>query len=183
MGWAQIPVPESGVSGSNIEPAGWITGTPTLNGTVKGIADCASLFRLSPPTLLEMFEIVSYSIAFTASLTSGTTFATAPAISGQLTFLVNDDIRQIVDIGPLTSVLRSDSVVAWANGAFVGDLVNPIRMGARERLNLQLGLMSDQAAAGYAAYIGAQINPSQVVQGYPSSISYNVIELPGARRL
>lgn len=167
-----IPVP--GISGAS-------PGYPPVNGN----ATCRNLFSSSPPTLLEVYEIYSYTISWGVAVFSGTAFPTAPEISTELAFLVNDSVRYMTT-QDVTTVRDATGLNAVGSGAWVSDLVNPIEVGARERLSLRLGLQCDlNVAANAMMVVGAQlVTPSvPATSPFPSTISYRTLAQPGARRL
>jgi hypothetical protein len=142
---------------------------------VAGVATCRNLASMSPPTLLEEFEIYSYSIGWGLA-----TPGEIPAgLDLELQLLINDRTAW-VDDEPVPASAVTPSV---ANGTFRSDLVNPIRVGARDRLTLRIGL-PQPALTSVTVVLGAQMNPAgNGISPYESTVSYNVIDLPASRRL
>lgn len=158
-------------------------GVPANIPAVQGISDCKNLLSMSPPTLLEEFQIVSYSLAYGAVLTNGGDFASPfPNITTEIALLVNDRLAYAEEI--TQGATGGAATVNWVTGSMAGDLVNPIRLGARDRLSIRLGIKSDTAASvGSNVQIGAQLDPVIGSIGVESTLSYNVIDLPASRRL
>lgn len=186
-GSSSVPVPPSQAGAVATVAAGvWSYGIPAiLGGGPTGIASCRSLFSTSPPTLLEEYELYSYSIGLGAYVqaSAGPGFTGSPNIQLELEFLVNDRAayRNLLTApaAPITAGLG-----AIFSGALTSDLVNPIRFGARNRLTLKLGLACDQDISAWIVVAGAQIdNNGQPSIPYESSIFYNVLDVPASRRL
>lgn len=151
---------------------------------VAGIADCRNLLSDSPPTMLELYELYSYSIAFGVYVANSGVFATPPAVTVELALLVSDRVAYITQ-QELQTVSAFGGIQGRASGAWVSDLVNPIRLGSRERLSLRIGLTSDSADdSGWGVTVGARYD---VTTGNPigdeSTISYNTIMQPASRQL
>lgn len=172
-------------------PAGqWARGIPTPGipskgvPAVDGVADCKNLVAASPPTLLCEFEIYSYSIEFSFQLANSGAWGSAPTLIGELALLINDRVAYSTT-EHLQTLITSVNTLAVANGSFTSDLVNPIRLGARERLGLRIGINPlEDAPLGFDILVGAQLASTiTTVVGGESTISYNVIDLPGSRRL
>lgn len=187
-GYAQLPVPPGtfdAAPGLGGTLAGqWYRGIPTpgLFGPVSGVADFKNLLSMSPPTLLERYELYSYAIGFGVLLVSGGAFAATPTISAELALLVNDRVAYTAIETMVTTELAVG--VNMATGAWSSDLVNPIRINARERLSLRVGFISDQPTTVHGLIVaGAQLDNAGTAKAYESTISYNVIDLPASRRL
>jgi hypothetical protein len=163
-------------------------GVPTQIPAVQGIADCKNLIAQSPPTLLEEFELYSYSIGF-AVLAYGPdsdAFTTPPNLTAELALLVNDRVAYITSQTAAGVAINADPAnsIYELIGSWTSDLVNPIKLGARDRLSLRVGIMADQANSELSGVIGVQLDPAtQDTIPFESTISYNVIDLPASRRL
>lgn len=165
--WARgIPVPGAGGS----IPA------------VGGIATCANLIADSPPTLLEEFQIYSYSVAWAFFLNGA---GAAPNVDVEIALLVNDRVRYQNDT-TASPVVAAGGGNYLGNGTWSSDLNNPIRVGARDRLSLQVGLLADQAYTSAHMYAAAQndyTGSADLIIAQESTISFNVLDLPASRRL
>lgn len=191
-GFAELWVPYSNISFGVFVTGQWQRGIPSRDlidaGGSSGPNDCFNLLAASPPTLLEAYEIVSFSIAWGALLMDGVpNFAPPlPIIAVEMALLVNDRVRYSSQSqGNQTIQLTNPSSNCGVNGTFDGDLVNPIRVGARDRLSLRMGVSPNPAPAeGIQICVGCQLNqnlsPAAITE---STISYNVIDLPASRRL
>lgn len=149
---------------------------------VGGQPDCTNLIAGSPPTLLEEYSFYAFSIAWQIFLSNGAAYGTAPVITAEIALLVNDRVEYSTTQQQVSEI---DFDGATALGTFSGDLVNPIRVGGRERLSLRVGLLSDTAAAvGGFIVVAAQSSASAGnVSGVESTLSYTTLELPARRRL
>jgi hypothetical protein len=163
----------------------WYRGIPTpgVSGgppAVGGIATCRDLLYGSPPTLLEEYELYSYSIGYTVMLSNGVAYASTPNVQGELALLVNDRVRYV---STSIATVSTGTTSALFQGVWVSDLIIPIRVGARDRLSLRAGFFSDQAATVDGKIIVGIQQYSSGFQAYESSLSYRTYALPGARRL
>jgi hypothetical protein len=162
----------------------WARGIPTPGtnaiAAVEGVPGCGNLVAASPPTLLCEYSVYSYSIGFGLNV-EGT--AAVPNVDAELAILVNDRVAYITSLTQLAIVATAPGAGYNATGAWVSDLVNPIRVGARERLGLRVGIRSDQDATSSTLLIGVQVDQAGRDVAYESTLSYNVIDLPGSRRL
>jgi len=155
---------------------------------IAGVADANNLLSNSPPTLLEEYQLYSYSIGWGILLTEAAgDFATIPNVTAELAFLVNGQVAYVTSDGPVPTTTDAGPN-AWAGGSWVSDLVNPIILEARDRLSLRMGFFSDTAASGESqGLIGCEVGPIGGFTFGPvpfdSTISYNTIRLPGRRRL
>jgi hypothetical protein len=154
---------------------------------VDGLATCRDLASLSPPTVLEAYEIyamtIGWSVYFSGSAAGDAT------LSFLVSLLVNDRPAYTkTDIVAAHSVgVGSDYAIS---GTLADDLVNPVRIGARDRLGLEVGFRSSISGSAFTPqrlFVGVQ----QILQGassfalvpVESTISYRVIDLPGNRVL
>lgn len=184
-GSSDFPIPASTFQ----PPAGglaagtWYRGIPTLPATVSGISDCRDLVASSPPNLLIEYEFYTLALGISAGAIFAAAPAAPPVLSAEIALLVNDRIKYRESVKQ-TSVGDGTGVGFWVSTFFGADLVNPIRLHARERLSLRVGIETDTAAIGAAVYIGSQVdaNGNPVIPA-ESTISYNVIDLPASRRL
>lgn len=149
----------------------------------SGQAGPNNLIELSPPTLLEQYEVYGGSIAW------GIQYADAgndgKTTSARLTLLLNDR--------PVWSSVDDEAQAgAVASGTFSLDLLNPIPLGARDRLGIALAfplLVEVGINAGtITAMLGAQSlgGVRLADNNWPaveSTIQYRVLDLPGARRV
>lgn len=156
---------------------------------IAGQADCRNLAANSPPTLLEHYEIYSYTIGFGGQIV--TNAPRTPNVTAELALLVNDRVRYITQQtveaqGPATNI---NVLTAWNfAGAWVADLQNPIILGARDRLSLRVGVQGDtglrSGSGTNGIVVGAQVSPNfSTPIPFESTISYRVVDLPGARTL
>lgn len=153
--------------------AGAPTGVPAYNNLLSG----------SPPTLLEEFEVVAFSLPFGMELANnvGSPFASAPVVNIGINLLHNDDVAYSISQQLTLTLIATTQGVA--NGIFQADLVNPVRYGARSRLGIQVFFTSNEAASLGGSFLVAANWQAAGAQGQPASISYNVIDLPASRRL
>lgn len=176
----ELFIPRSSITSAALAANEWYRQIPIVFGGNYGI-DCKNLLAPSPPTLLEEYEVVSYAIGWSVLLFNSGGIAN-PAVQVELAFLINDRVRYTTTEQPGTVAEGADSV--YASGAFVGDLVNPFRLGARDRLSLRAGILSSIATTtATPLYIGTQFDPNGNELGYESTITYNTLELPARRRL
>lgn len=168
----------------------WYRGVPTPGvpitpgiPAVAGIPDCKNLAASSPPTLLCEYQLYSYSIGWNVAFANSAAFA--PNVMIELALLINDRVRYVLNEGvTFPAGLDGAGGIARAFGTWVSDLVNPIKLGARDRLSLRVGVLSDsQADLLGVLLVAAQLDSAAHPIGYESTISYNVIDLPGSRRL
>lgn len=169
----------------------WAYGIPTAGvgnygiPAVVGVADCSNLVAASPPTLLEQYDVSSYSIAWSAIVANSAALASAPVVTAELALLVNDAVRHTNRMSATGVDTGGASETFIAGDVFTADLVNPVTVGARERLTLRIGLLSSLSAnAGAQVVVGVQLDP--ITPGpisYPSTVSYYVIDVPASRRL
>lgn len=189
-----IPVPPSQFTpGSGAVAGVWARGVPLPgigaaspgSAWIRGTADCRNLFAMSPPTLLEAYEVASYAIGWGIYIAAGSAFARPPVFTAEMAFLVNGEVRFVAQ-NQVDSVLNTAGLEATGSGTWIGDLVNPIIVGARDRLALRMGFVSDLAGpANSFGVVGAQLVPGAVATTTPapSTISYRTLSVPGARRL
>jgi len=165
-----------------IPPPGGIAGQPT------GIATCAALEYMAPPTLRTAYSIYSLSIAWGAQLFDSVDSPYVGTILAEIALLINGDVAWVgSDVQP--AVLSSLASWYLASGVISADLVNPLRIDPRERLSLRLGGALGAPAtvsATNALYmiVGGKSIPSTL--GYlsiQSPINYQIIDLPGDRSL
>lgn len=186
--------------GDAYPPGMWHRGIPTPGvallldipvPAVRGIADCHNLVSNSPPTLLEAFELYSYSIGWKVHIVqqAGDYVAPFPNLSAELGILVNDELRYVSTETVPTGEEFTGAGTAAASGSWSADLVNPILVGARDRLTLRIGVSADQTAGAFYVLVGAQSHfvsaggAGNVMDPFESTISYNQIDLPARRRL
>jgi hypothetical protein len=153
--------------------AGYPDGTQVVTG--NSVAGPNNLVSPSPPTLLEEFEVYSLSIIWdVVGITAGV------RVLANLELLVND--RRAFGIA-------GEQVEAYAS--WQADLVNPIRLGARDRLGLRVGVELSTAVEQGVCYFMLGATYSTVGVGLhaeswtlaESTISYNVLDVPGSARL
>jgi hypothetical protein len=162
-----------GSAGQGLKP-----GFPDGTQTSTGLASPKDVLSLSPPSLLELYEVYAVSIAwglqFNAPNDGAQVIATLRLlISGQLAWSSSD---------------RETTVGSVVNGEWIADLVNPLRVGARERLSLDVLLSGNVAAPGLLMIAAQPLGtaPSNLRANWTpveSTISYNVVDLPASRRL
>lgn len=167
----QIPIPGVKTSGGALQiPA------------IIGQAGCDNLIADSPPTLLESYEIYSFSIGVVVVVDTEAP-AAGTAITIELALLVNDRLAYTA-----TQVVPARlATETYANAMFVSDLTNPIRLGARDRLGLRLGAAVDDSPSinNIVVAAGTTFDPSGFgsYAGFESTISYDVLDMPASRRL
>lgn len=187
--------PSQFVTGSGATAGRWQRGIPRAGITaftpaspaIPGLADCNNLLANSPPTILEAYEIFSYSIGWGAYIAQGAAYTVPPVFVAELALLVNGRVRYVTS-QQVESVLSTAALEATASGSWIGDLVNPIRVGARDRLSLRMGVLTDQSGlANFVGIVGAQLQNTPTgtptLTGFESTISYRTIDLPGSRRI
>lgn len=168
-----VPIPGVRDSGGSLEiPA------------VDGIASCADLFSSSPPTIMEAYEVYSYSIG-TSVLVNSNPPAAGTLVTMEIALLVND---QVTYSAQQQQPLLLQNSKSYVNYLFTSDLVNPVRVGARERLSLRIGGALPVAVGGSVNFLtftaASQLDPTNGNEvGFESTISYNVVDIPGRRRL
>lgn len=162
-------------------PGAQTLGIPAVNGQPT----CSDLAAASPPTILEEFQIYSYTIGIgILSIASGGSFAEPPNFTVGLGFQING--RLVYKVSQIIPPFSPAVGEAIASGQFISDLVNPIHLERSQRLSLQITLTQDQDATATTVFVGTQ---AEIVSGgaapvpMESSVSYNVIELPASRRL
>jgi hypothetical protein len=161
-------------------------GVPFLSlPAVGGVASCRNLIAASPPTLLEEYEIYNLVIGYTAVILLS---AAAPdiVVEVEATLLINDR-PAYTNSTPPQDVSGADGVEPFASGAWTADLVNPISVGARDRLGLRVGVMASADNIGANVIVGMQtayVFPTGAVAlPYESTISYRTVNVPAAHRL
>lgn len=139
-----------------------------------------NMVSASPPTLLEVYEVYAISIAWGLQFADNT--QSGVQINAQLRLLLDDRLAY--------SSVDSETVVNnVAVGQWVADLVNPIRVEARDRLALQLFLTGVMPTPASSAMIGAQPQGGSPLTGranwlgIESTISYAVLDMPASRKL
>jgi hypothetical protein len=151
-----------------------------------GLAPCNALQAMVPPSLLRAYDIYSLNIAWGAAFNDSVSETYAGNIRAELALLVNNEVRWVSTDDELATAW---GFYAYAQGTITADLVNPIRLNTRENLALRLGVVCDVAPAHDAeslwfGAVGMQLNTgTSYWQGVPSTISYNIIDLPGARAI
>lgn len=178
--------------------AGWTRGIPAiglLGAPASGnpsppypVATCSALEYDSPPTLRTAYDIYAVSIPWGAAIYDA---STPVAINVELALLVNGEVRWIgTDNQPFVSLGYGTPEAYGAAGTINADLTNPIRLSPRERLSLRMGLALDPPQTIYEntiwGYVSAQVTgqaPAETVIPTQGSISYQIIDLPGARSL
>lgn len=178
--------PSQALIAGPIQPAQPYSGTPTIIPTVAnvtGVADCTNLLKSSPPTLLELFEIYAFSIPYALQIDNTAGFAVPPTGQIQLALYVGSDLAGSYSDSPSMYEATADNYVG--SGVFQSDLVNPIRLAARDRLAIKLTGISAVAATTMELYVGVVLatQPVNHYNGAPATINYNVIDLPASRRL
>lgn len=164
--------------------AGFPDGTPFI----VPAAQPNNLASQSPPTLLEAFDVYAVAISYGwYSITSG--LAGAELIV-ELDLLINDQLAYSTTDTQI--VVAPGSGGGIANGRWTADLVNPVRVNARERLGIAAGFSigGTVSPTGWMM-IGAQTTGADFTHPtHPdnwavrnSVISYAVIDVPAARRL
>jgi hypothetical protein len=171
-------IPTPGLAGP------FVPGVPA----VGGVPDCKDLLAASPPTLLEEYEIYSYSIGWGIFLEWVGADIPTPVADIELALLVNDRVQYVTSTPVvLAEVASGAGIDAWVGSdSWVSDLVNPIRLGGRERLGLRLGIKASEQLAQRVAVVGTQIAFSggfPIPVPFESTISYNTIQVPASRRL
>lgn len=169
----QRGIPTPGVSAAIVTPA---------IAPVGGLPTCNNLIAASPPTLLEQYEIYSYSIGWSAVIVNGGGFASAPVVDVELALLVNDRVKHRATTQQETINRTAPNAYEAPGGFFNVDLVNPIRVGSRDRLGLRMGLGADLAFDSFYLVVGSQVAGTRSVPA-ESTILYRVYDLPGARTL
>ena len=138
--------------------------------------------------LLERFEVYSYSIGWGVLLQSSAALAAVPQAMVELAFLVNDRPAYVIQTTAPTVTPPGDNKNWVANGSFVSDLVNPMDLGARDRLAIRVGASSlTTLDVGISIVIGTQFvgygAGAPTLGPFESTISYRVIDVPASRRL
>jgi hypothetical protein len=189
---SELFIPPSELNAGPLSAANWARGIPTPGAPtfsppvprVDGIATCTDLISGSPPTLLEEYEIFSYSIGWAIYFVSAVGVA-APNLTAELALLVNGRVRYVTSQTLLAISVISDTNFL-ASGSWISDLVNAITLNGRERLTLRLGLMADQVATNIYGFVGTQAEIQAVSlepAPFESTISYNTIQVAAGRRL
>jgi hypothetical protein len=170
----------------------WYRGFPTPGFAMTGFTPilalvgqprCAGLLDGSPPTLLERDDIYSHQIGFGLIVEAGV-LAAAPIVQCEMSLLVNGDVHYTLIEQVQTVVSLANPNIYLAAGSWTSDLVNPVSVGARERLQLRAGFNSNEpATTDIVMAVAGQIKGDGSAVGYPSTISYRVIDLPPTRRL
>lgn len=149
---------------------------------VGGIATCSNLLQDSPPTLLEQYELYSYAIGWAIFIQP----QAADVLTAELALLVNDRVVYTASEAPTAVNEPGGSTGAYASGAWVSDLVNPIQLGARDRLSLRAGAQASAAVTYLDMYVGVQLGPVSSSLGaipFESTLSYRTLAVPASRRL
>jgi len=160
-----------------------------------GVADCRALERGVPPTLRTAYECYALSIAW--GLRMGNAGGWVGNLLVELALLVNDQLAWVgTDSGAGAQTNESGPTpVIIANGIINADLVNPVRINPRERLSLRIGMAVDAPVTpspGTFITMAATVAEQDVLASgattvspvaVQSTISYQIIDLPGARSL
>lgn len=174
-----------------IPTPGWVSlgggATPAIP-AVGGIATCANVISDSPPTLLEEFQVVSYSLGWAIYVREAAAPASPPTLTFEIALLVNDRVQYVASEQTTGIALAGVTTDFVASDHLTSDLVNPVTVGARDRLGLRIGGLCNQATTIFGVMIGAQLTPSPTFDSssetpFESTVSFNVIDLPGSRRL
>jgi hypothetical protein len=189
-GYGEIPIqPAEFLYPTTINPAQVYSGVPTPGTTlggppvVVGAATCANLLADSPPTLLEQFEVYSLTVPAAAQLANFHAGLAAPInLSVQLILLINDRVAATFTATSAGSV-NTAATTATAALMFTADLTNPIRVGARDRLGIRLGLISDTPGTSGQADIGVTTTTSNTLMGAEAKLFHNIVDLPASRRI
>lgn len=147
----------------------------------SGVATCNNLVADSPPSLLQAYEIYGFTIPAAMQVTNGSAFASAPELGLTLELLIND-YPKAAYLAALSPLMFSSSNYI-ATYVFAADLTNPIRVGARDRLGLRLTGVSSLAAATMALLAGVTYAATPAYVTSEGRILYDVIDLPGSRRI
>jgi hypothetical protein len=172
----QIPISNFGVTG--------IPNAPT------GIADNSALELATPPTLRTAYSIYSVSLAWGAIMQNVASGYVGNFLA-EIALLINGSVRWI---GTDKQVAASQPATATdyysASGVISADLVNPVRLNPRERLSLRLGIAMDTGVTGTGTLLTAGVAaqprndaPATDWDFVPSTISYQILDLPGNRSL
>lgn len=162
-----------GAAGQRLR-AGYPDGTQTST----GLAPPNDVFSLSRPSLLELYEVYAVSIAWGLQFDAAHDGA---EVIATLRLLVSDQLVW-------SSSDRETTVGSVVEGQWTADLVNPLRVGARERLGLDVLLSGDVAGPGLLMVAAQPLGtvPSNLrVNWAPveSTISYAVVDVSASRRL
>lgn len=182
-----VPVSQAGAMQRGI-PAPGVSIATLVIPAVAGIPDCQNLLAASPPTLLEAYQLVSLAIGWSILNNETAGAAVTPNLTAELALLVNDRPRFITTAQAVGEQTNTGAAQYSGSGSWVLDLINPITLGARDRLGLRVGAQSDQGfQAGSQIIVGVQLQNIGAgdFAGAPfeSTITYNVTDVPAARRL
>lgn len=172
----------------------WMRGIPVPTALAPtGVADCRALERGVPPTLRTRYECYALSIAW--GLRMGNAGGWVGNLLVELALLINGQLAWVgVDSG-MGAQANEPAPVIIANGVINADLVNPVVINPRERLSLRIGMAVDTPVTPNAltfitgaATVGQQtVLPSGSTDvsdtAVQSTISYQIIDLPGTRSL
>lgn len=190
----QITVQPSEFSAASLNAGSWARGVPTAGSafstpplpSVVGQATCQNLIAGCPPPLRQVYEIYGVTIGWGITLYQSAGITTPPTVIAELALMVNND-DVYVNTDQQTAYTNYSNEYYSVSDVWNADLVNPIRVGARDRLVLRAGIYASAATQDAYIIVGAQYSsPASaptVAVSYPSTISYNVVELPARRRL
>lgn len=166
----------------------WDRGIPGLIGpdgtsatAPHGIADCNALEAMTPPTLRTAYSVYSLSIAYGATVAYD---AAVTTILVELSLLINGEVKWAGTDSETAIPIRGNTLLI-TSGVINADLVNPVIINPRERLSLRVGTATSPSAVGAVTgntVVGAQVASSGYVFTQ-STISYQIIDLPGSRSL
>lgn len=188
-GSSGFSVPPSSITLASLSAEQWVRQVPVPGNAflnlpaVGGVATCQDLMSGSPPTLLEQYDVYSYSIGWGIFLEG---VAGNANVTGELALLVNDRTAYVAPQSIVAMELGATGN-AIGTGAFISDLVNPIKLGARDRLTARMGVISDTAASSNVyVVLGMQLTApggTLTITPFESTISYYVLDVPASRRL
>lgn len=185
----QVSIPPSQFNLAAVaQPFVWQRGIPSPGApgvgvpAVGGVPGCANLLAVNPPSLFESYEIYSIVIGWTAQLIFPGALPPDVSVDAEAALLVNDSV---VYANTVTQQATFGSASALADGTWTADLVNPIVIGARDKLSLRTGVRPSQPVSGNSIYVGLQAlyaSPVVIVPApFESSINYRVLNREESR--
>lgn len=168
--------------------AQWTRQIPMIQPAISGVADCNALELLTPPTLRTAYDIYAVSIPWAAYASFAMSGFTGQFLA-EIALLINGDVRWIGSDAQDAVYIGGTAYIG--SGSINADLVNAVRINPRERLSLRLGFATNPAMTPDGALqIEPAVSQAFTVDGggahfiaTQGTISYNIIDLPGTRKL